>query len=310
MEKIWDRVVARDRRARRRRAGAVESRGDTVDGVGRRHRIPRGFTLLDPVRDPVARHDRIRTVAVHPIIRVGRVERRPLEGLELHHGVIADRIGTRGLAHIAVVLKRTTHPKRQLVLHQHTVRIEVETVAAQTVRPRPHLRAILRRIGGRRNQVERATRAAEAEDIRVRTTTQFDALDIEWIDGREAGKADVAEGEIRRTDATYPVRAAGVVLDVISHAPGVVDGEVRVITRALGADRIEEDIVDIEHREIGHLLLRHDRDGRADIFEFRIETCTGHRVSREIALHVGRDFKGAELHRDVAGCPRRGRRCA
>lgn len=63
-------------------------------------------------------------------------------------------------------------------------------------------------------------------------------------------------------------RAAGAVPDVVRHAAGVVHGKIRVVAAALGADRMEENVVDIEEREIRHRLLRHHDDGRADVLEF------------------------------------------
>ena len=60
-------------------------------------------------------------------------------------------------------------------------------------------------------------------------------------------------------------------MHLIVDAAGAVAIEGGEIVGALSAGFVTEDVVDIEDSGIEHLLLRHDRDGSAEVFEFGVE---------------------------------------
>ena len=94
----------------------------------------------------------------------------------------------------------------------------------------------------------------------------------------------------------------GIAGHAVDHAAVAVGRELRVVARALGVRLVEEDVVEIEHGGVLHLLLRDDGDRGAEVLELRVEARARKRVERLVAaVGVGRDLEGRELDDFVAG---------
>jgi hypothetical protein len=113
---------------------------------------------------------------------------------------------------------------------------------------------------------------------------------------------EIAEGGVgaARTltggaDAADTVGLLGIRLHLIVDAAGAVTVEGGEVVGALGAGFVTEDVVDIEDGGIEHLLLRDDRDGGAEVFEFGVEAGARQRVERLIApVGIGGDGERRE----------------
>ena len=181
-------------------------------------------------------------------------------------------------------------PDRDLV-GQLAIHVDGGAPAFITVGPQLHAGEIPAEVGGGGDLVHRAGGIAQAEDIGVGTAAQLERIHPERIDRHAAGGLDVVEGDIGVADAAHAIRGVRAEAHVVDHGAGAVGDELGVGVGALGARHIVEHIVDIEHREIGHLLLRHDRDRLAEVLDLRIEAGAGHRVRLKVAVGIGDDFK-------------------
>ena len=193
-------------------------------------------------------------------------ERRAFEGLVADHGVEPPGVGAGGLADVAIVLEDGVAAHREFVAPQHAVDIQARTIAVEAVPAHARLRTIAGEVrrGGR--HVHRAGGGAEAEHRRVRPAADFHGVEYRRVDRHPATRLEVGEGEVRRADPAHAVRSLRVER-VVSRASVAVDIELRVGAGALRARLVKEDVVDIEHRKVGHLLLRDDRDGRSEILD-------------------------------------------
>ena len=64
------------------------------------------------------------------------------------------------------------------------------------------------------------------------------------------------------------------------------------VARPLGTGLVVEDVVDIEHPEVGHLLFRHDGDGRPEVLDPGVEAGAGHGVRGVVAVVGFAHLKG------------------
>ena len=254
--------------------------------------IPGGAAIGDPVGNVVAGRARIGAVAVHAVDGVAGGDGRFFEGLVFHHAVVANGIHAGGLAHKAVVLKGAARADGQDAFEENAIEVEAGAVTAVAVHARLKLRAVAREVGGGGHHVHGAGWITKAEDGTVGPAANLDGLDAQRIDRHTAHRFEIAEGNVGRGDAADPVGAGRVEADVFLHVAVSVDGEIRVVARALATGGVKEDVVDIEHAEVGHLLLRHHGDGGGEVLELRVEARSGHGVGAIVALGVGDDFEG------------------
>ena len=289
VEIVGDVGVRRDRRGG---TDAAVADGGAVDVDDLTDGIPSRPAAGDPERNIIPRRAGVGAVAVHPVDGVASGDGRFFEGLVFHHAVVANGIHAGGLAHKAVVLKRSARADRQDSFEQDAIEVEARAVAAIAVHACLKVRAVAREIGRGGYHVYSAGWITEAEDGTVGAAANLDGLDAQRIDRHTAHRFEVAEGNVGRGDAADPVGASGVETDVFLHVAVSVDGEIRVVARALAAGGVKEDVVDIEHAEVGHLLLRHHGDGGGEVLELRVEARSGHGVGAIVALGVGDDFEG------------------
>ena len=204
------------------------------------------------------------------------------------------------------MLIRVARPHGQLVLDEDTVQVERGAPAFVAVDPELHLGKVARRVGGRGRLVDGAGGVAQTENIGVWPAAHLKRVHPERIDRHATGHRDIVERNVGAADAANAVGVVRIEAHLVDHCARAVSIELRVGSGALGARHVVEHVVNIEHREVAHLLLGHHSDRLAQILDLRIQARAGHRVRGEIALVVGDDLKGRE--RDDFFCGRfRGR---
>jgi hypothetical protein len=143
--------------------------------------------------------------------------------------------------------------------------------------------------------IDGARRVAEAEHVGVGPAADFHRVEGDRVKRHPAHRLDVAEGNVGGGDAADAIGALRIQLHVVRDTAVAVGGGRRVGPGALGVAGVGEDVVDIEHREVRHLFLRHDADRRGQVVELRVEARAGHAVRREVATVVARgDFVRAQ----------------
>ena len=151
------------------------------------------------------------------------------------------------------------------------------------------------------DEIHGAGAGAEAEEIGVGAAGDFDGADVVEIEGDLAVAGEIAprviDAAAARAGGTDPADAIGagrIALNIVADATGAVRGELREIIRALGAGLVAEEVVDIEDGGVLHLLFGDDRDGGAEVLEFRVEARAGGGVEGLVALVVFDDREGRE----------------
>ena len=326
--------VSRHRPIRRLARGAdLEDRAifrTTGDEVGRRDRIRRGgaedvaVAVNLAVAEGDQTRDRIptRPAGLTPICKMvagsreiwphrrvfitiprGR-QRGVFEGLELDLKAEPTGVLLGGLADETGVLVGVARPHRQLVLKDPAVHIERGAPAVVAVSAKLHPGEVARQIGGRRHLVDGAGSVAQAEDVGVGPTAQFEGVHPERINRHATGCSDIVERNVGVADAAHAIGVVRIQTHLIDDRARAVGIKLGVGTRALGARHVIEHVVDIEHREVDHLLLGHHGDRLAEVLDFRVHARARHRVGGEIALVLGNNFERRQDERFPPSRPR------
>ena len=85
-------------------------------------------------------------------------------------------------------------------------------------------------------------------------------------------------------------------MNIVRYITVPIDFERGVGAGAFGAGLVGEHVVDIEHREIRHLLLCHDGDRRGEVLQVRVEPRARHRVTRVVTVVGLLHFERGELN--------------
>jgi hypothetical protein len=256
-----------------------------------RRGIPRRAAAGLPEAEAVAREDGVGAARIVVVALERGAQRRGLERPVGDHAGVAIGPAERRLADIFVGLVDDHAADGEFVAEERPVEVEHGAEAAEIVGAERQAGHLALEVGRRGDGVDRAGAAAEAPDIGVRAAADFHAVDHRRVDG-EAG-LEVAERLVGGADAADAVGVVGIAGDVVLRGAVAIDEDVGVGAGALGAGLVEEHVVDIEHREVLHLLLGDDGDGGAEVLELGVDARAGKRVGGEVAL-VGR---AADLER-------------
>jgi hypothetical protein len=183
--------------------------------------------------------------------------------------------------------------------------VEVEALAVAAVAVEAEIGGVgaAVHVGLRGHDAHGAGGGAEAEEIGVRPARDLDGVDVVGIEGdvvvrREAAPrgVDTETARARRAHAADAVRLLRIRLHLVADAAGAVADEAGEVVRALGAGLVAKHVVDIEQRQILHLLLGHDGDRGAEVLELRIEARAAEGVRGLVAVVVVDDGEGREDH--------------
>ena len=273
------------------RAGEVGGEGgrgeragdrDAVDPRRRRHGVPGGLARLEPPSDRVTWRGGVGPVSVDVVVKVGGGQRGSPERPVAYHRVEAAGVGAGGLSHVPVALVDRARADREDVGPEDAVEVEARAAAVEAVESHGDLRAVAAGVGRRGCHVHGAGRVPQAEHGGVGSAADLDGVEHRGVQRHAAAGLEVGEGDVRGADAPHPVGAVRVE-GVVGRASVAVDRELRVGPDPLGAGLVKEDVVDIEQREIRHLLLGYDGDRRGEVLDPRIEPRARHGVRRVIA---------------------------
>ena len=123
----------------------------------------------------------------------------------------------------------------------------------------------------------------DAEDIGIRSASEFHRVDLKHVDRRATARLKIAEGDIRIAHAANAVGGEWIVLGVIGRGAVTVEREIGERRRALGAGLVGEDVVHVEQRQVHHLLFGDDRDRGGNVLELRVHAGARHRICTIVA---------------------------
>ena len=205
------------------------------------------------------------------------------------------------------MLKHPARPDGQLVLPENPIQIERAAVTAVTVGLLGRLREVPGKVGGGGHHVDGAGGIAQAEHVGVGSAADLNGIDVDRVQRDASHRLDIAKSDIGGGDAADAVGVDWIDLHVVRHAAiavrDAVSGPGGIGAGAFRVSGVEEDVVHIAQREILHLRLRNDRDGRREVLDAGIDARAGHRIRGIVAvalrLHFERrqpdDFLGALL---------------
>ena len=273
-------------------------------------RVVSGATGLQPRRNPVARREEIRPVAIVLEILGERPDRGLLKRLVGDRPVLAAREIAGRLPFELLVVVEESAEKGQLALNQRTIQREGTAEGAVLIRTDLHFTSVVinDRLAG--SLIDDTRRRPQAKEQGVRAAGDFDRLGVVSVEGNARIGREVIDRSIRRRQTAHAVglgisgrvsagiRQAGE--GVLGHATTVID-EGRVRAGALGARFIPEHVIDVEGGSVHHLLFRHHRDRRGQIAEVGVQTAACEGVFGIITLGCSLHLEGAHLDHLIAG---------